>query len=150
MTHVTGALRHQLTLFPEVLDDMVSAVHPVRVIDAFVDALDLARPGFSKVEAEATGRPPYRPGDLLKLYVYGYLNRVRSSRHLEREAIRNIEVHWLINRLQPSFKTIADFRKDHAKAKAEWALVILCYNLKRTMAIFGAPGLIARLTPVPI
>lgn len=116
MAHVTGQCRDQATLFPERLDEVVGGDHPVRVIDAFVAGLDLARLGFSKVAAEATGRPPYDPGDLLKLYVYGYLNQVRSSRRLEREAQRNIEVMWLINRLAPAFKTIADFRKDHAGA----------------------------------
>jgi transposase len=88
------------------------------VIDAFIDGLDLRALGFSKVAAEATGRPPYKPGDLLKLYVYGYLNQVRSSRGLEREAGRNLEVLWLIRRLSPSFKTIADFRRDHPEALA--------------------------------
>jgi len=117
--HVTGTSRHQSTLFPEALDDIVPADHPVRVIDAFVDTLDLAKLGFSKVEAEATGRPPYRPGDLLKLYLYGYQNQVRSSRRLEQEAQRNIEILWLINRVLPSFKTIADFRKEHTKAIIE-------------------------------
>src|ERR1700724_3074512 len=116
MAHVTGQSRYQSTLFPEVLDEVVSIDDPVRVIDAFVETLDLAALGFSKVEAEETGRPPYAPGDLLKLYVYGYFNQTRSSRRLEREAARNVEVMWLINQLTPSFKTIADFRKDHAKA----------------------------------
>lgn len=116
MTHVTGQSRYQTSLFPEVLDEVVGSDDPVRVIDAFVDALDLAQLGFSKVEAEDMGRPPYAPGDLLKLYIYGYLNQVRSSRRLAREAQRNVEVMWLINRLAPAFKTIADFRKDHAKA----------------------------------
>ena len=111
MSHITGQSRYQSALFPEVPDDMVARDHPVRVIDAFVDGLDLARLGFAKVEAEAMGRPPYLPGDLLKLYIYGYLNQVRSSRRLEREAERNVEVLWLINRLQPCFKTIAEFRK---------------------------------------
>lgn len=114
--HVSGASRDQLTLFPEALDELVAADHTVRVIDAFVDTLELARLGFSKVKAETTGRPPYRPSDLLKLYIYGYLNQVRSSRRLEREAARNVEVLWLLGRLAPSFKTIADFRKDHARA----------------------------------
>jgi transposase len=113
MAHVSGQSRYQSTLFPEVLDEVIAADDPVRVIDAFVDTLDLARLGFSKVEAEVTGRPPYAPGDLLKLYVYGYLNRVRSSRQLGAEAQRNVQVMWLINRLAPAFKTIADFRKDH-------------------------------------
>jgi transposase len=136
MRHVTGQSRYQSTLFPDVPDDMVAGDHPVRVIDVFVDTLDLAQLGFSKVEAEATGRPPYAPGDLLKLYVYGYLNQVRSSRRLEREARRNLEVLWLINRVAPSFKTIADFRKDHAKAIVGvcQAFVAFC----RTQALFGS------------
>lgn len=116
MAHVDGECRYQTSLFPPSLDEMVGADHPVRVIDAFVDSLDLSALGFTKVVAEATGRPPYRPGDLLKLYVYGYLHQVRSSRRLEREAERNLEVLWLIRRLSPSFKTIADFRKDHPSA----------------------------------
>ena len=115
MAHVTGQSRYQSTLFPAVPDDMVPRDHPVRVIDAFVDSLDLARLAFTKVEAEATGRPPYRPGDLLKLYIYGYLNQVRSSRRLAQEAERNIEVFWLTNHVTPCFKTIAEFRKVHVK-----------------------------------
>ena len=116
MAHVSGQSRYQATLYPEVLDDVIAADSAVRVIDAFVASLDLAGLGFSKVEAEATGRPPYDPGDLLKLYLYGYSNQMRSSRRLEREARRNVEVFWLINRLAPVFKTIADFRKDHGEA----------------------------------
>src|SRR5262245_61397869 len=116
MAHVAGQARDQATLFPEMLDEVIAADSEVRVIDAFVETLDLGSLGFSKVAAEATGRPPYDPGDLLKLYVYGYMNQVRSSRRLEREAGRNVEVFWLIGRLQPAFKTIADFRKDHAQA----------------------------------
>ena len=116
MGHLEGDCRYQRVLVGASLDERVSGNHPIRVIDLFVDGLDLAGLGFSKVVAEATGRPPYRPGDLLKLYIYGYLNRIRSSRSLEREAGRNIEVQWLIRSLVPSFKTIADFRKDHAQA----------------------------------
>ena len=116
MAHVEGECRYQRSLIAPSLDEMVGSDHPVRVIDAFVDALDLAGLNFSKVVAEAMGRPPYRPGDLLKLYVYGYMNQLRSSRRLEREAVRNLEVLWLINRVSPSFKTIADFRKDHPAA----------------------------------
>lgn len=116
MTHITGQSRYQTTMFPETLDELIAQDHPVRVIDAFVDSLDLYGLGFKKAIAQATGRPPYAPGDLLKLYVYGYLNRVRSSRMLEREARRNIEVLWLVNRVQPTYKTIADFRKDHPQA----------------------------------
>jgi transposase len=115
MAHITGSSRYQTTLFPEVPDDMVARDHAVRVIDAFVDGLDLALLGFTKVEAQATGRPPYLPSDLLKLYIYGYLNQLRSSRRLEREAGRNVEILWLINRVRPCFKTIAEFRKRHAK-----------------------------------
>lgn len=116
MAHVTGQSRDQMALFAESLGDLVPADHVVRVIDAFVDGLDLAGLKFSKVTAEATGRPPYRPGDLLKLYLYGYLNQLRSSRRLAKEAVRNIEVLWLVGRVQPAFKTIADFRKDHGAA----------------------------------
>jgi transposase len=136
MAHVSGQSRYQSTLFPEVLDEVVAAADPVRVIDAFVDTLNLAELGFSKVMTEETGRPPYAPGDLLKLYVYGYLNRVRSSRQLEAETQRNIEVMWLLNRLSPSFKTIADFRRDHAKA-----IVGVCQafgSFCREQALFGA------------
>src|SRR6266699_1165486 len=136
MAHVTGHSRYQSTLFPEVLDEVVAADCPVRVIDAFIDTLELAQLGFLRVEAEATGRPPYEPGDLLKLYVYGYLNRVRSSRRLAAEAQRNVEVMWLINRLTPAFKTIADFRKDHAQA-----IVGVCrafIRFCREQALFGA------------
>lgn len=115
MAHVSGPSRYQSTLFPEVPDDMVPRDHPVRVIDAFIDSLDLAELGFTKVASEATGRPPYLPGDLLKLYIYGYLNQVRSSRRLERETERNVEVLWLINRVRPCFKTIAEFRRLHSK-----------------------------------
>lgn len=115
MGHVAGQSRYQTTLFPEVLDEVIAADDPVRVIDAFVETLDLAKLGFSKVVAEDMGRPCYAPGDLLKLYIYGYLHRVRASRRLEAEASRNVAVMWLLNRLTPSFKTIADFRKDHAQ-----------------------------------
>ena len=114
MAHVAGESRYQATLFPEVLDEVVGRDDPVRVIDAFVDTLDLGELGFSKVVAEEMGRPPYAPGDLLKLYIYGYLHRVRASRRLEAETHRNVQVMWLIKRLTPGFKTIADFRKDHA------------------------------------
>jgi transposase len=116
MGHVEGLSRNQRQLLAPSLDEELSPDHPVRVIDAFVDALNLSGLGFSRVEAESMGRPAYHPGDLLKLYIYGYANRVRSSRGLEREAGRNVEVRWLVNRLTPSFKTIADFRKDHPEA----------------------------------
>ena len=113
---VEGADRGQSTLLPECLDDWIDESNPVRVIDAFVDALDLAELGFDGVEPAATGRPAYHPSVLLKLYIYGYLNRVQSSRRLEREAGRNLEVMWLLGRLVPDHKTIADFRKDNGAA----------------------------------
>lgn len=116
MGHVEGVSRDQRQLLVPSLDELFAPDHPVRVIDAFVEALDLEGLGFGKVVAEATGRPPYSPGDLLKLYLYGYLNQVRSSRRLEREAERNLEVQWLINRVTPSFKTIAAFRQEHPQA----------------------------------
>ena len=113
---VAGADRGQLTLLPECLDDFIDESNAVRVIDAFVDALDLAELGFGGVEAAATGRPSYHPSVLLKLYIYGYMNRVQSSRRLEHEAGRNVEVMWLLGRLAPDHKTIADFRKDNGAA----------------------------------
>lgn len=136
MAHVTGQSRYQSTLFPEVLDEVVGRDDPVRVIDAFVAALDLEGLGFSKAVAEEMGRPPYAPGDLLKLYIYGYLHRVRASRRLEAETRRNVQVMWLINRLTPAFKTIADFRKDHAEAivKVCRAFIGFC----REQSLFGA------------
>src|SRR5256884_2797166 len=136
MAHVSGQSRYQSTLFPEILDEVVSIDDPVRVIDAFVETLDLTALGFSKVAAEEMGRPPYAPGDLLKLYIYGYLHRVRASRRLEAETRRNVQVMWLINRLTPSFKTIADFRKDHAEAivKVCRAFIGFC----REQSLFGA------------
>jgi transposase len=113
---VAGADRGQSTLLPECLDDFIDESNAVRVIDAFVDALDLAELEFDGIEPAATGRPSYHPSVLLKLYIYGYLNRVQSSRRLEREAGRNVEVMWLLGRLVPDHKTIADFRKDNGRA----------------------------------
>src|SRR5438128_5356110 len=113
---VEGTDRGQSTLFPECLDDWIDEDNPVRVIDVFVDALDLGALDFGGVDPKATGRPSYHPSILLKLYVYGYLNRVQSSRRLEREAGRNVEVMWLTGRLVPDHKTIADFRKDNGPA----------------------------------
>jgi len=113
---VEGVDRGQSTLFPECLEDWIDEDNPVRVIDAFVDALDLAELGFEGVEPAETGRPSYHPSALLKLYIYGYLNRVQSSRRLEREAGRNVEVMWLLGRLVPDHKTVADFRKDNGRA----------------------------------
>jgi len=135
MTHIFGFERSQLLLLPETVDDYVGADNPVRFIDAFVDQLDLAAAGFIRVAPKATGRPGYAPGDLLKLYIYGYLNRVRSSRRLEAECHRNIEVIWLLRSLKPDFKTIADFRSDNRAAfkKVFRDFVILC----RRLDLFG-------------
>jgi transposase len=113
---VEGTDRSQATLFPECLEDWICEDNPVRAVDVFVDELDLAELGFGGLDPEATGRPSYHPSVLLKLYIYGYLNRVQSSRRLEREAGRNIEVMWLTGRLVPDHKTIADFRRDNGPA----------------------------------
>ena len=113
---VEGADRGQSTLLPECLDDWIDEENPVRAVDAFIDTLDLKDLGFDGVEPAATGRPAFHPSVLLKLYTYGYLNRVQSSRRLEREAGRNLEVLWLLGRLIPDHKTIADFRKDNGLA----------------------------------
>jgi len=111
---IEGEARTQATLFPEALDDYITEENPVRVIDVFIDSLNLTDLGFKTIPA-ITGRPAYHPGTMLKLYVYGYLNRIQSSRRLEREAGRNVELMWLLGRLAPDFKTIADFRKDNTK-----------------------------------
>src|SRR5471032_1063777 len=113
---VEGEDRTQGVLHPEFLDDYVAEDNPVRAIDVFVDKLDLRGLGFSGVVPEVTGRPAYHPATLLKIYLYGYLNRIQSSRRLERETQRNIELMWLTGRLMPDFKTIADFRKDNGEA----------------------------------
>src|SRR6185503_9279955 len=140
---VEGADRAQSTLLPECLDDFIDESSPVRVIDAFVDALDLGELGF-EVEPATTGRPSYHPSTLLKLYIYGYLNRVQSSRRLEREAGRNVEVMWLLGRLVPDHKTIADFRKDNGGAirKVCARFVELCREMgllaKVSVAIDGS------------
>jgi transposase len=116
MSYVQGEDRGQAALLPAAIEDYVAADAPVRVIDAFVDGLDVRGLGFGRSVPAVTGRPPYDPRDLLKLYLYGYLNEVRSSRRLERECSRNVEVMWLLRRLAPDFKTIADFRRDNGAA----------------------------------
>jgi transposase len=129
--YVEGQDRSQTTLFPESLDEYIAEDNPVRVVDVFVDELDLKELGFDGAEPEATGRPAYHPATLLKIYIYGYLNRVQSSRRLEREAQRNVELIWLTGRLAPDFKTIADFRKDNGPAirRVCREFVLLCRNL---------------------
>lgn len=116
MGYVEGSSREQVVMFPEVMDDYVSGENPVRFVDAFVNQLELGAMGFSKAEPEELGRPAYDPRDLLKLYIYGYVNEIRSSRKLERETKRNVELMWLIRKLTPDHKTIANFRKDNRKA----------------------------------
>ena len=113
---IEGEERSQSVLFPESLDEWVTDDNPVRVVDAFVEELDLSELGFGRAEAAETGRPGYHPATLLKIYIYGYLNRIQSSRRLEREAQRNVELIWLTGRLMPDFKTIADFRRDNGAA----------------------------------
>src|SRR5947209_10544340 len=135
MTHLVGHDRSQTLLLPESLDDYVGADNAVRFIDAFVDGLDLAELGFARVQSKETGRPGYAPTDLLKLYIYGYLNRIRSSRRLEAEAHRNLEVIWLLRHLKPDFKTIADFRRNNRNAfrPVFRQFVLLC----RQLNLFG-------------
>src|SRR4029453_11870472 len=135
MAHIPGHDRSQILLLPVAVDDYVSPDNPVRFLEAFVDGLDLQAAGFARVEPKATGRPGYAPSDLLKLYIYGYLNRVRSSRRLEAECHRNMEVIWLMGCLKPDFKTIADFRCENRAAfkKVFREFVILC----RRLDLFG-------------
>src|SRR5436190_17836676 len=141
---VEGMDRGQATLLPGCLEDWVDENNPVRAVDVFVDALDLVELGFDSAQPMATGRPGYKPSVLLKLYIYGYLNRVQSSRRLEREAGRNLEVMWLTGRLAPDHKTIADFRKDNGPAikKVCAQFVELCRKMglltKASVAIDGS------------
>jgi transposase len=143
MTHIAGPNRSQILLLPESLDDYVDRENPVRFIEAFVDGLDLNAAGFIRVAPKRTGRPGYDPADLLKLYIYGYLNRIRSSRRLEAETHRNIEVIWLLRHLKPDFKTIADFRRDNRKAFRPIfrQFVLLCQQMdlfgKELLAVDG-------------
>src|ERR1700739_329262 len=129
--YVEGQDRSQTTLFPESLDEYIAEDNRVRVVDVVVEELDLRELGFDGAEPEATGRPAYHPATLLKIYIYGYLNRIQSSRRLEREAQRNVELIWLTGRLAPDFKTIADFRKDNGPAirRVCREFVLLCRNL---------------------
>ena len=140
---VEGEDRSQVTLLPECLDDYIETENPVRVIDVFVDELALGELGFAGVEPLATGRPSYHPAVLLKIYIYGYLNRIQSSRRLEREAQRNVELMWLTGRLRPDFKTIANFRKDNGRAIRNVCrqFVALCQKLNLfTQAVVAIDG----------
>ncbi len=132
MTYIRGVDRKQVILFPEVIDDYIEEDNPVRFIDAFVESLDLKKLEFTHSDLKPTGRPPYNPWDMLKLYIYGYLNQVRSSRRLEKEAYKNVEVIWLLKKLKPDFKTIADFRKDNKSAIKQVCkqFTLLCKKLE--------------------
>lgn len=131
MSYIRGESRQQVYLLPEAIDDYVGEENPVRFLDVFVENLDLAGLGFAHATPAETGRPPYDPGDLLRLYLYGYLNRIRSSRRLETEAGRNLELMWLLRKLRPDFKTIADFRKVNRAAIKEVCreFTVLCKRL---------------------
>ncbi len=141
---VEGQDRRQTTFLPGCLDDHVAIDHPAHVIDAFIDELDLAALGFARAQPASTGRPAYHPATMLRLYLYGYMNRIQSSRRLEREASRNTELMWLIGKLSPDFKTIADFRRDNGGAiqAACRQLVVLCRKLglhgSRVVAVDGS------------
>ena len=129
---IEGEERSQETLLPQCLDDFIVEDNPVRVVDAFVEELDLRRLGFRGTEPAETGRPSYHPATLLKIYIYGYLNRIQSSRRLEHECQRNVELMWLTGRLAPDFKTIADFRRDNGVGIRNVCrrFVVLCRDLK--------------------
>ena len=135
MKHRSGLARHQTLLLPEALEDYVGPENPVRFLEAFVVTLDCHALGFAKARCLSTGRPPYDPADLLRLYLYGYLHRIRSSRLLEKECQRNVEVIWLLGKLAPDFKTIADFRKENSKAlqRVHRQFIVLC----RRLDLFG-------------
>jgi transposase len=139
MRHIAGHDRSQTLLLPESLDEYVGPENPVRFIEAFVDGLDLTAAGFARVTPKVTGRPGYAPTDLLKLYIYGYLNRVRSSRRLEAETHRNIEVIWLLN--QGAF-----LMRGLENVRAEFSLTALAYNLRRVLNLVGFTELMAALT----
>src|SRR6202162_2966453 len=140
---IQGEDRTQGILLPECLDDYIAETNPVRVVDVFVDELDLGKLGFEGVDPAATGRPSYPPAVLLKIYIYGYLNRIQSGRRLEAEAQRNVELMWLTARLRPDFKTIANFRKDNGRAIRNVCrqFVALCQKLDLfTQAVVAIDG----------
>jgi transposase len=135
VAYLAGPDRTQAVLLPEVLDDYVGPENPVRFLDAFVAQLDLGGLGFRRAVPTETGRPGYDPGDLLRLYLYGYLHRIRSSRRLEQETHRNVELMWLLNRLTPDFKTMADSRRDHPAAvkRVGREFVLLCRSMSSSL-----------------
>ncbi len=137
---IEGENRFQSTLFPESLEDYIAEDNSIRVVDAFVTRLNLKELGFDRAEPSDTGRPGYLPATMLKIYIYGYLNRIQSSRRLERESYRNVELIWLTGRLMPSFKTIADFRKDTRKAIRRVCTEVggVCREIELYSATLGA------------
>src|SRR5438045_547420 len=136
MSYLRGPDRHQAELLPATVEEYVPSEAPVRFIDAFAEGLDFQTLGFKQAQPASTGRPGYHPGDMVRLYLYGYLNRIRSSRRLEAEASRNLEVIWLLRGLRPDFKTIADFRKDNRNA---FKPLFKQFNLLcRKLELFGA------------
>ena len=147
---VAGLERSQTSLFPASLDDYITEDNPVRAVDAFVDGLDLRKLGFTSIDPLETGRPGYHPATMLKLYIYGYLNRIPSSRRLERECQRNLELIWLTGKLAPDFKTIADFRKDFGEPirKVAREFVAICRKLdllsQASVAIDGSKFVLAK------
>jgi len=152
---VEGTDRSQRTLFPAQLEDYVAEDNPVRAVDAFVEGLDLGKLGFGRVEPLEKGRPCYHPATLLKIYIFGYLNRIPSSRRLERECQRNIELIWLTGQLAPDFKTIADFRRTTARRSARFArplsscaASLICWvrRVLRLMALNSRPSMRATTT----
>ena len=148
MKHIQGTPRAQTLLLPACVDDYVGPDNVVRFIEAFVESLDLAAAGFDRALPKATGRPGYDPSDLLKLYIYGYLNRVRSSRRLEAETHRNLEVIWLMRQLRPDFKTIADFRRENKTSfrkvcKRCQACLSKCHGMSSSMRAAGCPAAMA-------
>lgn len=147
MGHIAGDDRDQMLLLPEAVDDYVGAENLVRFIDAFVDGLDLAALGFVRAAPKMMGRPGYAPADLLKLYIYGYLNRVRSSRRLEAECHRNIEVIWLLRRLRPDFKTIADFRRENATSVRQ---VFRAFVVRAGSVCLNSFGAVAKWIPASV
>ena len=144
MRYVEGQDREQITILPDCIEDYIGEENPVRVIDAFINSLDLKEAGFKRSTPNDMGRRAYDPRDLLKLYVYGYFNRIRSSRRLMTECTRNIELFYLLGKLVPDFRTIADFRKENAKAlkKVFQAFVKICMKLglyqKELLAVDGS------------
>lgn len=149
---IQGEDRTPGTLLPELLDEYIAEAVPVRVVDVYVDELDLGKLGFEGVGPAATGRPAYHPAVLLKIYIYGYLNRIQSSRRLEREAQRNVELMWLTGRLMPDFKTIANFHKDNGKAIRGVCkqFIVLCQQLGLFSEADSRPSItVTAISPAP-